>query len=152
MKSWRTWGLWVALGAVAGILIIRRRGWQRPIVGAITSGFGMRRHPVTGELKLHAGIDFGAATGTPVVAARDGEVVIATLGHATAGNYVVVQHADRTRSRYLHLSRIDVKVGDKVSGGQTLGLSGATGRVTGPHLHFEIIAATGRPMNPALLV
>ena len=83
--------------------------------------------------------------GTPVEATGDGTVIM-TRKHPYAGNYVVIEHGSKYKTRYLHLSKILVKKGQKVSRGQRIGLSGKTGRVTGPHLHYELIEY-GRPVN-----
>ncbi|MCL9774163.1 peptidoglycan DD-metalloendopeptidase family protein [Vibrio sp. S4B1] len=112
----------------------------------ITSGFNPnRRHPVTGRVSPHNGTDFGVRTGTPVLTTGDG-VVAMVRNHPYAGKYVVVDHGGPYKTRYLHLSKILVKKGQKVTRGQRIGLSGATGRVTGPHLHYELIVR-GRPVN-----
>ena len=86
---------------------------------------------------IHRGTDFHAPSGTPVVAANDGVVIIAQ-GMFYEGNLVVVDHGQQFSTLYMHLSKIEVKVGDRVHKGERLGVSGATGRVTGPHLHLEV--------------
>ena len=112
----------------------------------MSSGFNPRRkHPVTGRISPHNGTDWATPTGTPIVSTGDG-VVIMTRKHPYAGNYVVIEHGSRYKTRYLHLSKILVRKGQKVSRGQRIGLSGATGRVTGPHIHYELIDR-GRPVN-----
>lgn len=105
-----------------------------------------RRHPVTGRIAPHNGVDFATPTGTPVLATGDG-VVIQTVSHPYAGKYVVIQHGTNYRTRYLHNSRILVKKGQKVSRGQRIALAGATGRVTGPHIHYEFLIRN-KPVNP----
>ncbi|MBQ9579250.1 MAG: peptidoglycan DD-metalloendopeptidase family protein [Ottowia sp.] len=103
----------------------------------ITSGFGMRVHPVTGERKGHAGVDYGAPTGTPVYTVGGGKVEFAGT-KSGYGKLVIVRHRNQgVETRYAHLSRIDVKEGDTVSAGDLVGAVGATGVATGPHLHFE---------------
>lgn len=105
----------------------------------ISSSFNPRRkHPVTGRISPHNGTDFAAPVGTPVLAAGDG-VVVKARKHPLAGNYVVIKHGREYMTRYLHLHRLLVKVGDKVTMGQRIALSGNTGRSTGPHLHYELI-------------
>ncbi|MBY7869946.1 peptidoglycan DD-metalloendopeptidase family protein [Vibrio fluvialis] len=112
----------------------------------MSSGFDPNRHhPVTGRIAPHNGTDFAAPIGTPVVSTGDG-VVVMTRNHPYAGNYVVIQHGSTYMTRYLHLSKILVRKGQKVSRGQRIGLSGATGRVTGPHIHYELIVR-GRPVD-----
>ncbi|WP_240206314.1 peptidoglycan DD-metalloendopeptidase family protein [Vibrio sp. CyArs1] len=112
----------------------------------ITSGFNPnRRHPVTGRIAPHNGTDFGVRTGTNVYTTGDG-VVAMVRNHPYAGKYIVIDHGGPYKTRYLHLSKILVKKGQKVTRGTRIGLSGATGRVTGPHLHYELISR-GRPVN-----
>jgi murein DD-endopeptidase MepM/ murein hydrolase activator NlpD len=88
----------------------------------------------------HTGVDFAVSTGTPIRAAATGTVVSAGWG-GSYGNQIVIRHEDDTFTQYAHLSRIDIRAGSTVTGGKQIGLSGATGNVTGPHLHFE--ARTG---------
>ncbi|RTZ18201.1 peptidase M23 [Vibrio aquaticus] len=126
-----------------------QRAFQRkPVNGGyrLSSNFNPnRKHPVTGRVSPHNGTDWATPTGTSIVSTGDG-VVIMTRKHPYAGNYVVIQHGSRYKTRYLHLSKILVRKGQKVSRGQRIGLSGATGRVTGPHIHYELIDR-GRPVN-----
>ncbi|MFM2587955.1 peptidoglycan DD-metalloendopeptidase family protein [Vibrio sp. TBV020] len=126
-----------------------QRAFQRkPVNGGyrLSSNFNpTRKHPVTGRVSPHNGTDWATPTGTPIVSTGDG-VVIMTRKHPYAGNYVVIQHGSRYKTRYLHLSKILVRKGQKVSRGQRIGLSGSTGRVTGPHIHYELIDR-GRPVN-----
>ncbi|MGR5346113.1 peptidoglycan DD-metalloendopeptidase family protein [Vibrio mediterranei] len=112
----------------------------------VTSGFNPnRKHPVTGRVAPHNGTDFGVRTGTNVYTTGDG-VVSMVRNHPYAGKYVVIDHGGPYKTRYLHLSKILVRKGQKVTRGTRVGLSGATGRVTGPHLHYELISR-GRPVN-----
>lgn len=104
----------------------------------VTSQFGYRWHPTTGEWSMHKGVDLGAAKGTPIYASRSGKVTIATY-HATAGNYVTINHGDGYSSTYMHMTHFVVKWGQQVEAGQLIGYVGSTGRSTGPHLHFGII-------------
>ena len=111
--------------------------FRSPVPFAPTDSFGTRRM-FNGKLaSIHRGTDFHAPSGTPVVAANDGVVIIAQ-GMFYEGNLVVVDHGQQFSTLYMHLSKIEVKVGDRVHKGQRLGLSGATGRVTGPHLHLGV--------------
>jgi len=113
----------------------------------ITSHFSpARRHPVTGRASPHNGVDFSMPSGTPVLSIGDG-VVTRVHNHPFAGKYVEIQHGGHYASRYLHLSRILVRRGQKVRRGERVALSGNTGRSTGPHLHFEL-HMRGRPVNP----
>ncbi|WP_245595633.1 MULTISPECIES: peptidoglycan DD-metalloendopeptidase family protein [Ferrimonas] len=104
-----------------------------------------RKHPVTGRVKPHNGTDWALPSGTPLLAAGDG-VVTRVENHPYAGRYVVIDHGGRYRTRYLHMSKIQVRKGQRVSRGQRIGLSGATGRVTGAHLHYEF-HINGRPVD-----
>lgn len=113
---------------------------RTPVDGArITSRFGVRRHPILGYTKMHQGIDFGAGTGTPILAAGDG-VVVEARRWGGYGNWIRVRHADGWETGYAHLSRYakGLKAGQRVSQGQVIGYVGSTGASTGPHLHYEI--------------
>lgn len=105
-----------------------------------------RKHPVTGRVSPHNGTDFATPIGTPVVAPGDGLVSMIT-NHRFAGKYIVIEHDNNIRTRYLHLSKFLVRKGQRVKRGQVIGLTGNTGRVTGPHLHYEF-HVNGRPANP----
>lgn len=118
----------------------------RPVPGRVTSGFGYRYHPILHRTRLHAGIDFHAPVGTPVRAAASG-VVIAGQYMRGYGNTIMIAHGSQLTTVYGHLSRINVRSGQRVSKGQVVGASGSTGLSTGPHLHFEI-RVNGRPVNP----
>lgn len=121
-----------------------------PTSGRTTSEFGMRVHPILGYLKLHTGLDFGAACGTPVFAAASG-TVIATTSTAGYGNRIVIDHGMQRGvdlvTTYNHLSRVSVRDGASVSRGQVIGAVGNTGRSTGCHLHFETLE-DGSFVNP----
>lgn len=114
----------------------------------ITSGFGMRRHPLLGYSKMHKGVDFGAPTGTPVYAA--GDAVVEKAGRFGAyGNYIRLRHTNIMKTAYAHLSRYGegIRPGARVRQGQVIGYVGTTGRSTGPHLHYEVILR-GEQANP----
>lgn len=111
--------------------------WPVPGHYNVTSGFGWRTHPLFKVQRLHNGIDIGAPTGTPIIAAYDGEVVVATY-QAAAGNYIMINHGSNLYTVYMHLSKFNVKVGQSVKQGDTIGLVGSTGNSTGPHLHFSV--------------
>ncbi|NBU26928.1 MAG: M23 family metallopeptidase [Caulobacteraceae bacterium] len=122
---------------------------RTPVDGArITSGFGFRRHPILGYNKMHQGIDFGAGSGTPVLAAGDGVVEMAGR-FGGYGNWVKVRHSGGYSTGYAHLSRYarGLRPGQSVSQGQVIGYVGSTGRSTGPHLHYEIFFKGAR-VNP----
>lgn len=112
-------------------------GMQWPVNGPITSSFGYRTHPVLGYRRLHAGTDFGAGTGSPIVAAASGTVISAgwTGGY---GNATIISHGGGLATLYGHQSRLAVWAGTRVSKGQVIGYVGSTGMSTGPHLHFEV--------------
>ncbi|HSF12685.1 MAG TPA: M23 family metallopeptidase, partial [Erythrobacter sp.] len=112
----------------------------------ITSGFGYRRDPFNGRGAMHAGIDFKGAMGSPIFAAADGRVTFAGR-KAGYGNAIEITHGNGMLTRYAHLSRIGVKVGQQVAAGATIGGLGNTGRSTGPHLHFEV-RINDRAVNP----
>ena len=120
-------------------------GFVRPVAGPISSPFGWRNISVAGNL-FHGGIDIVADVGTPVVAARGGRVTFA--GWSGAYGYVVfLDHEVGWQTRYAHLSRIAVRVGDVVRQGAEVGAIGSTGASTGPHLHFEV-RFEGRALDP----
>jgi len=122
---------------------------KTPIDGArVSSGYGMRRHPVLGYSKMHKGIDFAAPTGTPIYAAGDGKIEKAGR-FSSYGNYVRIAHRSDLDTAYAHLSRIapGIKPGARVKQGQIIGYVGTTGRSTGPHLHYEILVAN-KHVNP----
>nr|CBA31746.1 hypothetical protein Csp_D28660 [Curvibacter putative symbiont of Hydra magnipapillata] len=102
----------------------------------VTSGFKMRFHPILQTWRAHLGVDYAAATGTPVRSVGDGTVDFAGV-QGGFGNVVMVKHRNNQTTVYAHLSRINVKKGQNVSQGQNIGAVGATGWATGPHLHFE---------------
>lgn len=108
-----------------------------PVEGRISSSFGMRVDPLSGEHRQHAGMDIAAPIGSAVTAASSGRVTFAGK-RGGYGNLVIVQSNDGTETRYAHLSRIDVDQGDHVSATSRLGAVGDTGRATGPHLHLEV--------------
>ena len=120
---------------------------RMPLEGAsLTSGFGMRTHPVLGGRRQHAGIDLAAPTGTPVYATADGIVGRADW-YSSYGLYISINHGASMETRYAHLSRLAVAAGDNVKKGDLIGYVGSTGRSTGPHLHYEV-RVDGLAVNP----
>jgi murein DD-endopeptidase MepM/ murein hydrolase activator NlpD len=113
----------------------------------LTSGFGMRRHPVLGGRRAHSGIDLAAPAGTPIFATSPGTVAIADRSGGY-GLMVALEHGGGVETRYAHMSRIAVASGQQVRKGDVIGYVGSTGRSTGPHLHYEM-RVNGRAMNPA---
>jgi murein DD-endopeptidase len=113
----------------------------------VSSRFNPKRiHPVTGRVARHNGTDFATPTGTKVLSTGDG-VVARTGNHPFAGRYIDIQHGGQYKTRYLHLHKILVRRGESITRGQTIALSGNSGRSTGPHLHFEL-HVNGRPVDP----
>lgn len=108
-----------------------------PVLGEVSSPYGYRTDPFTGEYAAHNGIDIAADKGSDILAAVGGTVEKALFSSVNYGNYIILDH-NGFKTLYAHLNIIDVKVGDKVSKGQKIGECGSTGRSTGPHLHFEI--------------
>lgn len=113
----------------------------------VSSPFSPSRiHPVTKKRRPHNGVDLATPTGTPILSTGDG--VVTRIGdHPYAGKYINIRHNGSISTRYLHLSRVLVRKGERVSRGQKIALSGNTGRSTGPHLHFEF-HINGRPVDP----
>ena len=118
----------------------------RPVSGGITSPFGPRIDPITGNPGFHTGVDLQATYGTPILACRSGTVVIASP-QGGYGNAVVIDHAGGMATLYAHQSRMAVLPGQVVKAGDVIGYVGATGYATGPHLHFEV-RLDGNPVNP----
>ncbi|ANC93222.1 M23 family peptidase [Azospirillum humicireducens] len=128
---------------------IRRALLRTPIDGArITSGFGMRHHPILGFSKMHKGVDFGAPSGTPIYAAGRGTIELAER-NSSYGNYVRIRHNTEISTAYAHMSRFakSIRRGARVDQGDIIGYVGSTGRSTGPHLHYEVLKA-GHQVNP----
>jgi murein DD-endopeptidase MepM/ murein hydrolase activator NlpD len=127
----------------------KRSLMRTPIDGArISSGYGLRRHPVLGYSKMHKGIDFAAPRGTPIYAAGDGK--IAKIGpFSSYGNYIKIRHGNGLETAYAHLNgfKSGLKNGARVKQGQVIGYVGTTGRSTGPHLHYEVMQ-NGQQVNP----
>jgi len=134
--------------SVAGQLLAEPFLW--PVGGRITSPFGLRRFFNNQQRRPHVGIDIAAAIGTPIAAPADG-IVANTGDFFFNGKSVIIEHGLGLKSVYAHLDSIAVQVGDTVSTGQLLGTVGATGRVTGAHLHWSI-GLNGEWVNPLLLV
>lgn len=112
----------------------------------VTSNYGYRIHPITGSHRLHAGVDIGAPTGTPIYAAADG-VVVTSVYSNSYGNYILINHGGGIYTLYAHASALYVSAGAVVIQGQTIAAVGSTGNSTGPHLHFEV-RVNGSTVNP----
>ncbi len=140
-------GYYTAAGESAQRLLMKM-----PINGArISSGFGMRMHPVLNQRRRHNGTDFAAPTGTPVMAAGSGIVERANR-FSSFGNYVRIRHRNGYKTIYAHLNGFarGIRAGSRVQQGQVIGYVGSTGRSTGPHLHYEV-HLNDRPLNPMTL-
>ena len=115
--------------------------WPLPVAGTITSQFGYRVDPITGEVSSHTGTDIACAEGTPILAAADGIVTVANGLDSWGGSYgyyIQIDHGDGLETLYAHCSSICVATGQRVQAGQVIGYVGHTGRVTGNHLHLEV--------------
>ena len=124
--------------------------WPLPVAGTITSQFGHRVDPITGEVSSHTGTDIACAEGTPILAAADGTVTVANGLDSWGGSYgyyIQIDHGGGLETLYAHCSSICVTTGQQVQAGQVIGYVGHTGRVTGSHLHFEV-RANGNRVNP----
>lgn len=124
----------------------RRGSLTMPVQGRITSGYGPRRHPILGFVRMHKGLDIGAPYGTPIRAALDGVVTFAGR-NAGYGNFVKLGHSGGLATGYGHMSRIYVRPGTRVAQGQLIGAVGSTGLSTGAHLHYELWR-NGAAINP----
>jgi murein DD-endopeptidase MepM/ murein hydrolase activator NlpD len=130
----------------------QQKKWVMPIEYAyMSSSFGYRYHPITGEYSLHKGVDLAANYGTPIVASRSGVVTVATYQAEGAGYYITIDHEDGFKSQYLHMSRYIVSKGERVVAGQIIGYCGSTGASTGNHLDFRIYH-NGEPVDPKLYI
>jgi len=118
-----------------------------PVNGRLIGAFGRRMDPFSGEGAFHKGVDISSPTGEPVHATADGIVIHAGWDMSGYGRLVVVDHGGGVQTWYAHLSRINVTVGQDIRGGETIGAVGSTGRVTAPHLHYEVRVG-GVPRNP----
>ena len=124
--------------------------WPLPVAGTITSQFGHRVDPITGEVNSHTGTDIACAEGTPILAAADGIVTVANGLDSWGGSYgyyIQIDHGTGLETLYAHCSSICVTTGQQVQAGQVIGYVGHTGRATGSHLHFEV-RANGNRVNP----
>jgi len=136
-------------GSTGGGVFQGRMTWPVPGFTRVTSGFGMRTHPIFGGRRMHTGVDIAGAgiNGAAVVAAGDGKV-IAVGWRGGYGNTIIIDHGDGVTTLYAHLQgNIQVSIGQQVTAGQRIGSVGSTGNSTGPHLHWEV-RVNGQPRNP----
>lgn len=122
------------LSAIPAIQPVSNRTLDR-----VASGFGYRIDPIYKTPKMHTGIDFTAATGTPIYATGDGTVLESGFDNGGYGNHVIIRHGYGYESLYGHMKKIKVRNGDRVKRGEVIGWIGSTGKSTGPHLHYEVI-------------
>jgi len=123
---------------------------KTPIDGArLSSGFGMRKHPIRGYMKKHQGVDFAAPKGTPIYAAGDG-VIEMKQRYKGYGKYIRIRHANGYKTAYGHMSKFNKTPGGRVKQGKIIGYVGSTGNSTGPHLHYEVLKNNIR-INPQKL-
>lgn len=124
--------------------------WPAPKCTKISSPFGNRIHPISKKKKMHTGIDIPGPLGTDILAAEDGIISMAKV-YGGYGNFIAIEHSNNMTTRYGHLSKILVRVGDTVKKGQVIGKMGSTGQSTGSHLHFEVLV-NGVFQDPAKFV
>jgi murein DD-endopeptidase MepM/ murein hydrolase activator NlpD len=120
-------------------------GW--PVKGRVTSGYGLRDHPLLNKRAFHSGVDISVPPGTPVQATADG-VVSFSGWNGSGGNIVVIEDGNGFSTAFAHNSKVSVKVGQRVRRGDVISFSGSSGSTTGPHLHYEVWKG-GRSVNPS---
>ncbi|MFT4754665.1 MAG: murein DD-endopeptidase MepM/ murein hydrolase activator NlpD [Salibacteraceae bacterium] len=131
------------LASIPAIMPVAKENLSR-----VASGYGMRMHPVYKVRKMHTGMDFTAPTGTEINSTGDGVVVEIERKRRGYGNSIIIKHGFGYRTRYAHLSKFNVRVGQKIKRGDVIGYVGNTGTSTGPHLHYEV-EKNGSKINPA---
>ena len=146
--------LYIGVGIAAALLLFTKKsgakGFSNPVEGShkISSGFGMRVHPVTGVQKFHNGVDIPVPLNTKILAPADG-VVEKVYWTDLAGNQIVIKHNNGYKTGYAHLTSSAVAVGDKVKKGKVIAYSGNTGTsTTGAHLHFTLTNPAGEKIDP----
>ena len=130
------------LAAIPAIQPVANKNLKR-----MASGYGYRIHPIYKVRKMHWGTDFSAPTGTPIYATGDGKVIKYKRSRAGYGNHIIIDHGYGYETLYAHMSKVDVRRGQKVKRGDIIGYIGSSGRSTAPHLHYEVIK-DGRKINP----
>lgn len=148
-----TWCVVVLLSLATALLTViiwkkmNKLNAKNPVVGRITSKFGKRPAPVAGASTNHNGVDISVPIGTQVVAPWSG-TVLSTYSNEAGGRQMIVKHPNGYRTGYAHLSEFCAQKGDRVAAGQTICLSGNTGRGTGAHLHFTLTNPAGQKVDP----
>ena len=140
----------LGVGAVGAPSPASVQGFILPLRGKTASSFGMRKHPIYGDVRMHTGTDIDGKTGDPIVAAKEGRVIFAGV-FGGYGNCVIIQNGTGVSTLYGHLSSVDVAVGNTIGKGEFIGRVGSTGVATGPHLHFEV-RINGEPKDPMLFL
>lgn len=135
-----------AAAAAAPKVTTSSGGYVRPVPGGVSSGFGMRIHPIYGTSKMHTGWDMNASQGDPIRAMAAGTVILAGV-KGGYGNTIMIDHGGGLVTLYAHQSKLGASVGDRVTSGEVIGYIGSTGLSTGPHLHFET-RVSGNPVDP----
>jgi murein DD-endopeptidase MepM/ murein hydrolase activator NlpD len=156
--------LWWVLGITGGLFTLgtaiiihqqkikaKAKKWLQPVTARISSPFGHRTHPVTGEQRLHNGIDLAVPVGTQVRCPMDGSVSNVFYSKE-GGNQITIKHSNGFQTGYAHLSKVLVKKGEKVKRGSVIALSGNTGRSTGPHVHLTLRNSSGALIDPAKVI
>lgn len=146
LLRWGADGSFTSLADLSGSGQTDQGFFGSPVNGHLTSGYGMRRHPILGYVRMHAGVDFAASWGSPIYAVTDGRVQYAGW-HGGHGNYVRLDHGGGIATGYGHMSRIGVAPGMAVRRGQIIGYVGSTGLSTGAHLHYEVYRG-GQTVDP----
>ena len=137
-----------AIALLLAIKLIKRMTQPiNPVTGKITSRFGRRKAPTPGASTLHNGVDIAVPAGTEIKSPWDG-TVLQTYSNDTGGRQMIVTHTNGYRTGYAHLSAFRARAGQQVKAGDTICLSGNTGRSTGPHLHFTLTNPAGAKIDP----
>jgi murein DD-endopeptidase MepM/ murein hydrolase activator NlpD len=146
-KQYLIIGASIAASGLAVYFLLQARKMLMPVDGSITSPFGLRKNPISGDPEFHNGIDIQAAEGTPIVAPAAG-LVINVFSNDKGGNQMLIKHDNGYTTGYAHLSAYEVKQGDRVSKGQLIALVGTTGNSTGAHLHLTLKDKNGVTIDP----
>jgi murein DD-endopeptidase MepM/ murein hydrolase activator NlpD len=143
-------GIGIIIFFIINIIKNMSSAFAKPVKGKITSKFGTRIHPITKVTSFHNGVDIAAASGTPVQAPLDGEIIKAWDTTGSGGLQMLVSHKSGWVTGYAHLSGFNKKAGDRVKKGEVIAFVGNTGASTGPHLHFTLTNPKSVKVNPEL--